>query len=168
MAAEEQYMPDSDDEMAPDTSGDEMDDEVEIVAPEAILTPQDWKEKAGELYKVCILRRINGLVTIQYTERCTIPCNASIHVIYAVRRSAMARGKYASLWTPWKRCVSAIDSDHCSVLHLQSSHPFFSLSSTKKQLSGNIPPRFPQDHRELTFQSSNMSGSRSRKASFCM
>lgn len=46
MAAAEQYVPDSDDEMGPDTSGDEMDD-IEVV-----LTPQEWKSKAGDLYKV--------------------------------------------------------------------------------------------------------------------
>lgn len=45
MATEqEQYTPDSDDEM--DTSGDEM-DEIPVT-----LTPQEWKAKAGDLYKV--------------------------------------------------------------------------------------------------------------------
>lgn len=44
MATEHEYMPDSDDEM--DTSGDEM-DEVTVT-----LTPQEWKENAGSLYKV--------------------------------------------------------------------------------------------------------------------
>lgn len=45
MATEqEQYTPDSDDEM--DTSGDEM-DEISVT-----LTPQEWKAKAGDLYKV--------------------------------------------------------------------------------------------------------------------
>lgn len=42
-----EYLPDSDDEMAPDTSEDEMDD-----TPEVVLTPQEWKAKAGDLYKV--------------------------------------------------------------------------------------------------------------------
>lgn len=41
---QDQYTPDSDDEM--DTSGDEMD---EILVT---LTPQEWKAKAGDLYKV--------------------------------------------------------------------------------------------------------------------
>ncbi len=47
MATAEQYIPDSDDEMGPDTSGDEM-DEIPVT-----LTPQEWKAKAGDLYKVC-------------------------------------------------------------------------------------------------------------------
>lgn len=38
------YTPDSDDEM--DTSGDEM-DEIPVT-----LTPQEWKAKAGDRYKV--------------------------------------------------------------------------------------------------------------------
>lgn len=44
MNEQEQYTPDSDDEMG--TSGDEVD---EILAT---LTPQEWKAKAGDLYKV--------------------------------------------------------------------------------------------------------------------
>lgn len=58
MAAEAEYVPDSDDEMVQDTSGDEMmdeegeeeEDEVEVV--EVVLTPEEWKAKAGNLYKV--------------------------------------------------------------------------------------------------------------------
>lgn len=49
MATAEHYIPDSDDEMGPDTSGDEM-DEIPVT-----LTPQEWKAKAGDLYKVCVL-----------------------------------------------------------------------------------------------------------------
>lgn len=47
MATAEQYVADSDDEMGPDTSGDEVDGVEEVV-----LTPQEWKAKAGDLYKV--------------------------------------------------------------------------------------------------------------------
>ena len=46
MATTEQYIPDSDDEMEQDSSGDEM-DEITVT-----LTPQEWKAKAGDLYKV--------------------------------------------------------------------------------------------------------------------
>lgn len=46
MATAEQYVADSDDEMGLDTSGDEMDDVA------VVLTPQEWKAKAGDLYKV--------------------------------------------------------------------------------------------------------------------
>lgn len=42
MATEGQYVPDSDDEM-----GDSSEDETNVV-----LTPQEWKSKAGDLYKV--------------------------------------------------------------------------------------------------------------------
>ena len=64
MAAEAEYVPDSDDEiMVQDTLGDddmvdaeegeEEEEEVEVV----VLTPQEWKAKAGDLYKV---RRADG------------------------------------------------------------------------------------------------------------
>ena len=59
MAAEAEYVPDSDDEMVQDTSGDEMmdgegqeEEEEEEEVVEVVLTPQEWKAKAGELYKV--------------------------------------------------------------------------------------------------------------------
>eukprot|EP00752_Nemacystus_decipiens_P005114 g4639.t1 len=57
MATEqEQYTPDSDDEM--DTSGDEM-DEIPVT-----LTPQEWKAKAGDLYKA---KDYRGAIAV-YTE----------------------------------------------------------------------------------------------------
>ncbi|CAM9935523.1 unnamed protein product, partial [Scytosiphon promiscuus] len=54
-----EYAPDSDDEMAPDTSEDEMDD-----VSEAVLTPQEWKSKAGDLYKA---RDYRGAIAV-YTQ----------------------------------------------------------------------------------------------------
>lgn len=47
MATAEQYVVDSDDEMGLYTSGDEIDDIA------VVLTPKEWKAKAGDLYKVC-------------------------------------------------------------------------------------------------------------------
>jgi len=62
MAAAEQYVPDSDDEMGQDSSGDEM-DEISIT-----LTPQEWKAKAGDLYKVsvCLPQRVSSVVSFWF------------------------------------------------------------------------------------------------------
>lgn len=49
MATEGEYVPDSDDEM-----GDSSEDEINVV-----LTPQEWKSKAGDLYKVCLCWRVD-------------------------------------------------------------------------------------------------------------
>lgn len=44
-------MPDSDDEMMADIHGKEAGEKEEEA--EVPLTPQEWKEKADDLYKVC-------------------------------------------------------------------------------------------------------------------
>lgn len=49
MAAQEDYIPDSDDEIVPDDM--EGVEEAEEVT-EVPLTPEEWKAKAGDLYKV--------------------------------------------------------------------------------------------------------------------
>lgn len=74
MAAEAEYVPDSDDEMGPDTSGDEMADDEEKEFMGVALTPQEWKEKAGDLYKVWALLSRSIIPLQQYS---TLPHGTS-------------------------------------------------------------------------------------------